>query len=59
LDLLKQKQYNFSFLVGLAAAWKFAPMGAEAAKSYPLFRKRWMRPIYSAAAFGIAFYCAN
>lgn len=46
-------------IFGLVAAWKFRPMGAEAAKTYPLFRKSWMRYSYSIGAFSLAFYAAN
>ena len=45
--------------VGAFVAYKFAPMQKEAALSYPLFRKTWMRFPMQATVFTGAYYVAG
>jgi len=45
--------------VGAFVAYKFAPMQKEAALSYPLFRKTWMRFPIQATVFTGAYYVAG
>ena len=56
---LKGQQVFFNTLVGGYCAYKFQPMHAEAALSYPLFRKRWMRYPIQGAVFGSMYYFAS
>jgi len=45
--------------VGAFAAFKVGPMQTEAALSYPLFRKTWMRFPIQATVFTGAYYIAG
>ena len=45
--------------VGAFAAYKAGPLQREAAASYPLFRKAWMRFPFQASVFCGAYYCAG
>lgn len=42
--------------IGTAAAYKFQPIAREAARSYAIFRKSWMRWPIQATVFGAAFF---
>jgi hypothetical protein len=52
-------QIMFNSLVGLWAARKAMPFQSVAAKTYPLFRKAWMRFPIALTAFGCAYYGAG
>lgn len=55
----KGNQVLFNTAVGLFAAYKVGPFQKEAAATYPLFRKAWMRLPIAGAAFGGAFWIAS
>ena len=55
----KGKQLVFNTAVGLFAAYKVGPFQKEAALTYPLFRKAWMKLPIMGTAFGGAFWIAS
>lgn len=49
----------FNGAVGLFAAHRIGPICREAAVSYPLFRKAWMRYPFQVLTFMGGYYCAG
>ena len=56
---LKGKQYTMNILIGGICAWKCGPIQREAALTYPLFRKTWMKLPIQGSAFIAGVFCAN
>lgn len=55
-NAVKGQEFVFSTAFASFFAYKFGPMQIEAAKSYPLFRKIWMRVPIQGAVFAGMFY---
>jgi hypothetical protein len=56
---LKGKQYTLNLLVGGYCAWKMGPIQGELGRSYPLFRKTWMKVPLGGTMFLAGAFCAN